>query len=100
MNTKFLGIEVVGFGDFNVHQMIRLTDLVEYLMGNFPIDRENIIRHSDCTQERGTTKQRILRNGLRKTKKKDIGVNFFGCNDNFKAWREQLKPKTESSFKS
>ena len=100
VNTKFLGIEVVGFGDFNVHQMIRLTDLVEYLMGNFPIDRYNIVRHSDVTQERSITKERILWDWQRRVKKRDIGINFFGCNDNFRAWREQLKPKTESSFKS
>lgn len=100
VNNKFMGIEVVGFGDFNVHQMIRLTDLVEYLMWNFPIDRDNIIRHSDCTQDRSITKERILWDGQRKVKKRDIGLDFFGSNDHFRRRREQLKAKKESSFKS
>lgn len=51
---------------------MRLTDLVEYLMGNFPIDRNNIVRHSDVTQDREITRQRILRDGKRKVKKTDI----------------------------
>jgi N-acetylmuramoyl-L-alanine amidase len=99
VNTKFLWIEVVGYWAFNIHQLGRLTDLVEYLMWNFPIDRENIIRHSDCTQERWVTKQRILWNWLRKVKKRDIWIDFFYCNDNFKIWREQLKPRKESLYK-
>lgn len=95
-----MGIEVVGFGEFNIHQLVRLTDLVEYLMGNFPVDRDNIIRHSDCTQDRSITKQRILWDGQRKVKKRDIGIDFFGSNENFKKWRDQLVAKKESSFRS
>lgn len=99
VNNWFLGIEVVGFWDFNIKQLIRLTDLVEYLMWNFPsIDRNNIIRHSDCTQNRDITRQKILRDWKRKVKKIDIGVNFFGSHENFKKWRDQLTPKTESQF--
>lgn len=97
-NTAFLGIEVVGFGEFNIHQLVRLTDLVEYLMGNFPIDRNNIIRHSDCTQDRSITRQRILWDGNRKVKKRDIGLDFFWSNENFKKWRDQLVAQKDSNF--
>lgn len=98
VNYKFLGIEVVWFGDFNIHQLMRLTDLVEYLMGNFPIDRENIVRHSDVTQNREITKQRTLWDGKRKVKKTDIGLNFFADNEHFKEWRSQLTPRKESVY--
>lgn len=99
VNNGFLWIEVVGFWDFNIKQLMRLTDLVEYLMWNFPsIDRNNIVRHSDVTQDRETTRKKILRDGTRKVKKIDIGVNFFGTHDNFKLWRDQLTPRTESQF--
>lgn len=98
VNYKFLGIEVVWFGDFNIHQLIRLTDLVEYLMGNFPIDRYNIVRHSDVTQNREITQQRTLWDGKRRVKKTDIGLNFFADNDHFKERRAQLEPRKESRF--
>ncbi len=71
---------------------------MEYLMWNFPIDRDNIVRHSDTTQNREITKQRILRDGERKVKKIDIGLPFFVDNDHFKIWRDQLKAKRESSY--
>lgn len=100
VNTKFLGIEVVGFGEFNIHQLVRLTDLVEYLMWNFTIDRNNIIRHSDVTQSRDITKQRILWDWTRPVKKRDIGLPFFVDNRHFQKWREQLVPRKESLFKS
>lgn len=99
VNYKFMGIEVVGNGEFNIHQLARLTDLVEYLMGNFPIDRDNIIRHSDCTQDRSITEKRILRDGSRRVKKRDIGIDFFGSNENFKKRRDQLVAKNESQYK-
>ena len=100
VNNWFLGIEVVWFGDFNIKQLIRLTDLVEYLMWNFPsIDRNNIVRHSDVTQDRNITRQKLLRDGKRKVKKIDIGVNFFGTHENFRIWRDQLKPKLETQLK-
>lgn len=99
VNYKFMGIEVVGFGECNIHQLVRLTDLVEYLMWNFPVDRDNIVRHSDVTQDRGITKQRILWDWIRKVKKKDIGIPFFVDNDHFRIWREQLTPRKESLYK-
>ena len=95
VNTKFLGIEVVGFGEYNIHQYLRLTDLVEYLMGNFPIDRDNIVRHSDVTQDREITKQRMLWDWKRKVKKSDIWLSFFVDNDHFKIWRKQLSARTD-----
>jgi len=98
VNTKFLWIEVVGFGDYNIHQFLALTDLVEYLMWNFPIDRDNIVRHSDVTQDREITRQRKLRDWKWKVKKRDIGIPFFVDNDHFKKWRDQLTPRTESRF--
>ena len=98
VNTKFLWIEVVGFWEYNIHQFIRLTDLVEYLMWNFTIDRNNIIRHSDCTQDRSITKDRILWDGTRPVKKRDIWLPFFWDNLHFKKRREQLVPRKESRF--
>ena len=100
VNTKFLGIEVVWFGEFNIHQLVRLTDLVEYLMWNFPIDRNNIVRHSDVTQERKVTRERTLWDGTRAVKKRDIWLPFFVDNLHFKKWREQLVPRKESLFRS
>lgn len=100
VNYKFMGIEVVGTGEYNIHQFLRLTDLVEYLMGNFPIDRSNIVRHRDVTQDRETTKQRILWDWKRKTKKMDIGTPFFVDNEHFALWRSQLEPRKESRFSS
>ncbi len=99
VNNWFLWIEVVWFWDFNIHQLIRLTDLVEYLMWNFPsIDRNNIVKHSDVTQDREITRQKILWDWKRKVKKIDIGLDFFGDNEHFKKWRDQLTPRTESRF--
>ena len=99
VNTKFLGIEVVGFWDYNIHQFLRLTDLVEYLMGNFPIDRDNIVRHSDVTQDREITRARTLWDWKRPVKKRDIGIHFFVDNEHFKQRRDQLTPRTESRYK-
>lgn len=99
VNTKFLWIEIVGFWDYNIHQLGRLTDLVEYLMWNFPIDRNNIIRHSDCTQAREITKDRILRDGKRKVKKLDVWLPFFVDNEHFEIWRSQLTPKAQSLYR-
>ena len=100
VNTKFLGIEVVWFGEYNIHQLVRLTDLVEYLMWHFPIDRDNIVRHSDVTQDRKITKERTLWDGTRPVKKRDIGLPFFVDNLHFKKWRDQLTPIKESRFNS
>ena len=98
VNTAFLWIEVVGFWWYNIHQFIALTDLVEYLMKHFPIDRNNIIRHSDCTQAREITKQRMLRDWKRAVKKHDIEIDFFVNNDHFKKRRDQLTPRENSRF--
>lgn len=100
VNNKFLGIEVVGFGEYNIHQFLRLTDLVEYLMWNFPIDRLNIVRHSDVTQDRSITKERMLWDWSRPVKKRDIGIPFFVDNNHFKLRRAQLVARSESRFKS
>lgn len=99
VNYKFLWIEVVGNGEYNIHQFLALTDLVEYLMGNFPIDRENIVRHQDVTQERSITRKRELRDWKRRTIKHDIEQTFFVNNAHFKIWRDQLTPRKESRFK-
>ena len=99
VNYKFLWIEVVGNGEYNIHQFLALTDLVEYLMGNFPIDRDNIVRHQDVTQDRAITKKRELWDGKRKTIKHDIEQTFFVNNEHFKIWRDQLTPRKESRFK-
>lgn len=100
VNNWFIWIEVVWYWDFNIKQMIRLTDLVEYLMWNFSsIDRENIVRHSDVTQDREITKKKILWDGKRKVKKIDIGVNFFWTHENFKIRRDQLTPRLDSQLK-
>lgn len=99
VNYGFLGIEVVGFGEYNIHQFIALTDLVEYLMYHFPsIDRNNIIRHSDCTQARDITRKKILRDWKRSVKKIDIDLKFFGDNEHFLTRRDQLTPRKESRF--
>lgn len=99
VNYKFMWIEVVGSWEYNIHQFLALTDLVEYLMWNFPIDRDNIVRHSDVTQAREFTKKRELRDWKRKTIKHDIEQTFFVNNEHFKKWREQLVPRKESRFK-
>lgn len=99
VNYKFMWIEVVGNGEYNIHQFLALTDLVEYLMWNFPIDRDNIVRHQDVTQAREFTKKRELRDWKRKTIKHDIEQTFFVNNEHFKIWREQLVARKESRFK-
>lgn len=100
VNYVMMWIEVVWYGDYNIHQFIALTDLVEYLMYHFPVDRNNIIRHSDCTQDRETTRKKILWDCKRKVKKHDIEINFFVDNEHFKIWRDQLTPRENSRFGS
>lgn len=99
VNTKFLGIEVVGTWEYNIHQFLRLTDLVEYLMGNFPIDKYNIVRHSDVTQDREVTRKRELWDWKRAVKKRDIWIPFFVDNLHFKKRRDQLTPIKDSRYK-
>ncbi len=96
VNTDFLWIEVVWFWEFNMKQLIALTDLVEYLMWVYHIPREMVIRHSDCTQDDSITKKKILRDGKRKSKKIDIWLNFFPMW--FETWRDQLTPRLQSRY--
>ena len=98
VNTQFLWIEVVWYWEYNLNQFIRLTDLVEYLMGNFNIPNDMILRHSDVTQESKFTKEKLLRDWRRKVKKFDIWLSFFRDNDWFKIWRNKLIPRKESRF--
>ena len=102
-NTGFLWIEVVWTWEYNIQQLIRLTDLVEYLMWVYKLDMYNIIRHSDCTQDREITKKRTCWTWIGKVKKWDIWPAFFGNNVNnwhstFLLWRKQLQPRTESRY--
>lgn len=103
VNTGFLWIEVVGYWEYNIQQLIRLTDLVEYLMFVYQIDRDNIVRHSDVTQPRVITRERKYWDGKQKVKKLDIGVQFFGNDartghDTFQKWRGQLIPRPVSRY--
>lgn len=95
VNNWFLWIEVVWVWDFNIRQLIKLTDLVEYLMWVFNIEKNNIVRHSDVTQDRETTRAKIPRDGKRKVKKIDIWLDFFWDNVHFLKRRSQLKPRTD-----
>lgn len=95
-NTDFLGIEVVWFWEYNTKQLIRLTDLVEYLMWVYNIPKEMVIKHSDCTQNDDITSKKILRDWKRASKKKDIWLKFFPMW--FETWREQLEPRKESRY--
>lgn len=95
-NTDFLGIEVVWYGEYNQKQFIALTDLVEYLMYVYNIPKEMIIRHSDVTQEDIFTSQKILWDGKRKSKKKDIWLDFFPMW--FEKRRNQLNPRERSRY--
>ena len=59
-------------------------------MGVYNIKNDMILRHSDVTQDRNITRNKILRNGKRNSKEKDIGLEFFVNNDGFKLWRDGL----------
>ena len=97
MNSYSLGIEVVGYGKYNIHQLIRLTDLVEYLMWVYNIPKENVIRHSDITQSLPFSKSKTLRDWKRSSRKVDIGLDFFS--GEFEKRRNLLKPRTQSRYK-
>ena len=96
MNRYSLGIEVVWFGEYNIKQLIRLTDLVEYLMGVYNIPRENVIRHADITQYWNYSKNKTLRDWKRRSRKTDIAPNFFWTD--FQTRRNQLTPRTSSRY--
>ena len=95
-NLDFLGIEVVWFWEYNTKQLIALTDLVEYLMWIYNIPNNMIIRHCDCTQADEYTREKILWDWKRYSKKKDIWLNFFPMW--FETWRKQLTPRKESRY--
>ena len=97
MNKYSLWIEVVGYGEYNIHQLISLTDLTEYLMYHFNIPKENVLRHCDLTWAGSVNKK--LRDGKSKSRKVDIWLDFFGwTTDDFIKWREQLIPRQYSRY--
>jgi N-acetyl-anhydromuramyl-L-alanine amidase AmpD len=96
MNKYSLWIEVVWFGGYNTKQLIRLTDLVEYLMAVYNIPKENVLRHSDIAQRWEFSKKKILWDWKRASRKTDIGLNFFPMW--FETWRNQLTPRPTSRY--
>lgn len=99
MNKYSMWIEIVWCWEYNIHQFLRLTDLVEYLMWAFNIPRENVLRHSDIAQQWNYSKDKILWDWKRQTRKIDVWLPFFVNNEHFKKWREQLVARKESRFK-
>ena len=97
MNKYSLWIEVVWYWKYNTNQLIRLTDLVEYLMWVYNIPREKILRHCDITQRWDFSKKKILRDWKRSSRKVDISPDFFPMW--FETRRNQLKPRKESRYK-
>lgn len=100
MNYYSLWIEIVGFWDYNIHQFMRVTDLVEYLMWVYNIPKENVLRHADIAQRWDYSKNKELWDWKRPARKTDVWLPFFVDNLHFKKWREQLVPRKESLFKS
>lgn len=99
MNKYSLWIEVVWCWEYNIHQLISLTDLTEYLMYNFNIPKENVLRHSDLTWSGSVNKK--LRDWKSKSRKTDIWLDFFWwTTDDFVRRRSQLTPRKESRYKS
>lgn len=99
MNKYSLWIEVCWSWEYNIHQLLRLTDLVEYLMWVFNIQRENVLRHCDICQTWDFSKKKILRDWKRSSRKVDIWLDFFWwTTEHFKKWRDQLTPRKTSRF--
>ena len=97
MNKYSLWIEVVGYGEYNIHQFISLVDIVEYLMYHFNIPRENVLRHCDLTHAGSTSKK--LWDWKSKSRKVDIWLDFFWwTTDDFIRRRSQLTPRQTSRF--
>lgn len=97
MNKYSLWIEVVWCWEYNIHQLISLTDLTEYLMYNFNIPRENVLRHCDLTHAGSANKK--LRDWKSKSRKVDIWLDFFWwTTDDFVRRRSQLTPRKTSRF--
>ena len=99
MNKYSLWIEVVWSWEYNIHQLLRLTDLVEYLMWVFNIPRENVLRHSDICQSWDFSKKKILWDWKRSSRKVDIWLAFFWwTTEHFVKWRSQLTPRKVSRY--
>lgn len=98
MNKYSMWIEIVWFWDYNTKQLIRVTDLVEYLMAAYNIPKENVLRHSDICQHWDYSKKKILWDWKRWTRKIDVWLKFFPMW--FEAWRNQLTPRKESRYGS
>jgi N-acetyl-anhydromuramyl-L-alanine amidase AmpD len=76
---------------------MRVTDLVEYLMYNFGIPKENVLRHSDITQtNKALRDQKILWDGKQQARKTDVALTFFP--GGFTTWRDQLVPRKDSRY--
>lgn len=96
MNKYSLWIEVVWFWEYNTKQLIRLTDLVEYLMWVYNIPKENILTHADICQKWDFSKKKILWDWKRSSRKVDIAKSFFPMW--FETWRNQLTPREQSRY--
>lgn len=95
-NKDFLWIEVVWFWKYDTGQLIRLTDLVEYLMWVYNIPKDMILRHCDICQVVPYSKNKILRDWKRSSRKVDLWLKFFPMW--FEKRRDLLKPRTESRY--
>lgn len=96
MNKYSLWIEVVWTGQYNTKQLIRLTDLVEYLMKVYSIPKENVLTHADICQRWDFSKKKILWDWKRASRKVDIAKSFFPMW--FETRRNQLTPRTQSRY--
>lgn len=96
MNKYSLWIEVVWTWQYNTKQLIRLTDLVEYLIKIYNIPKENILTHADICQKWDFSKKKILWDWKRASRKVDIAKSFFPMW--FETWRDQLTPRAESRY--
>ena len=99
MNNYSLGIEIVWCWEYNIHQFMRVTDLVEYLMWVYGIPKENVLRHADIAQRGDYSKNKELWDWKRPSRKTDVWLPFFVDNLHFKKRREQLTPRKESLYK-
>lgn len=97
LNRYSIWIEVVWVWDYNTKQLIRLTDLTEYLMNVYNIPKENVLTHADICQYWDYSKKKILRDWKRRSRKVDIAPKFFPMW--FETRRNQLTPRKESRYK-
>lgn len=96
MNKYSLWIEVVWTWQYNTKQLIRLTDLVEYLIKVYNIPKENILTHADICQKWDFSKKKLLWDWKRASRKVDIAKSFFPMW--FEKWRDQLTPREHSRY--